>query len=215
MSYSRHTVYLVRENVRLNATRKGVPKVTPVSVHDVAAYILKKCGGMSTMKLQKLCYYGQGWSLAWDGEPLFTEDVQAWANGPVCYELFKGHRGQFSVSKWPKGKSSRLSTDQKETLDAILDSYGQLTGQQLSEKSHGERPWLEARGGLTRGAASSAVISLDAMQDFFGALAADEPDEDEAYDEYRAELDREAFLASADASDFIEEDSDDYWYSAQ
>jgi uncharacterized phage-associated protein len=39
------------------------------SVHDVAAYILKKLGTMSTMKLQKLCYYGQGWSLAWDEKP--------------------------------------------------------------------------------------------------------------------------------------------------
>ena len=58
------------------------------TVFDVAFYILDKLGDMSTMKLQKLCYYAQAWSLAWDGFPLFDEEFQAWANGPVCRELY-------------------------------------------------------------------------------------------------------------------------------
>lgn len=44
------------------------------SVFDTAKYILEKCGTMSTMKLQKLCYYSQAWSLVWDDAPLFDED---------------------------------------------------------------------------------------------------------------------------------------------
>ena len=40
------------------------------SVFDTAKYILEKCGTMSTMKLQKLCYYSQAWSLVWDDAPL-------------------------------------------------------------------------------------------------------------------------------------------------
>ena len=35
------------------------------SAHDVAAYILKKLGPMTAMKLQKLVYYCQAWSLVW------------------------------------------------------------------------------------------------------------------------------------------------------
>ena len=142
------------------------------SVHDVAAYILKRNGSMTTMKLQKLCYYSQGWSLAWDGVPLFPEPIRAWANGPVVYELFNEHRGQFRVSSWPGGKADKLSKDERETVDAVLDGYGKLSGQQLSEKSHSERPWLETRRDLPVGASSSTEISLDDMQDFFGALAA-------------------------------------------
>ena len=34
------------------------------SVFDVAAYILEKKGEMSTLKLQKLVYYAQAWSLS-------------------------------------------------------------------------------------------------------------------------------------------------------
>jgi len=50
-----------------------------LSVHDVAAYILKKQGEMSAMKLQKLVYYSQAWSLVWDEKPLFRAQIEAWA----------------------------------------------------------------------------------------------------------------------------------------
>ena len=33
------------------------------NVYDVAKYVLKKLGSMSTMKLQKEVYYCQAWSL--------------------------------------------------------------------------------------------------------------------------------------------------------
>ena len=39
---------------------------------DVAAYILRKQGAMPAMKLQKLAYYSQAWSLVWDDESLFA-----------------------------------------------------------------------------------------------------------------------------------------------
>ena len=71
---------------------------TMANVFDVAKYILEKKGTMSTMKLQKLCYYAQAWSLVWDDAPLFDEEFEAWANGPVCRELFFKTQGQFSVS---------------------------------------------------------------------------------------------------------------------
>ncbi|WP_285031961.1 type II toxin-antitoxin system antitoxin SocA domain-containing protein [Mycolicibacterium sp. lyk4-40-TYG-92] len=141
------------------------------NVHDVAAYILGKAGTMSTMKLQKLVYYCQGWSLAWDGEPIFPETIRAWANGPVVYELFDLHRGKFRVSSWPEGDAKRLTPDQVDTADAVLDAYGHLSGQQLIEKTHRERPWIEARGGISDGAYCNTEIELETMQDFFGGLA--------------------------------------------
>lgn len=45
------------------------------NIFDTAKYILEKSGSMSTMKLQKLCYYSQAWSLVWDDSPLFEEDL--------------------------------------------------------------------------------------------------------------------------------------------
>src|SRR5260221_11586367 len=63
-----------------------------VSVFDVAAYIIKKMGPVSAMKLHKLIYYCQAWSLVWDERPLFQEKIEAWANGPVIRDLFVFHR---------------------------------------------------------------------------------------------------------------------------
>lgn len=143
------------------------------TVHNVAAYILSKFDKpISTMQLQKLCYYSQGWSLAWDDEPIFENEIQAWANGPVVYDLFDTHRGTYSISKhsWNHGSISDLSKDQRETIDAVVDHYGEMTGQQLSDLTHSERPWLEARQDLSPGARSKTVISTDVMQDFFVGL---------------------------------------------
>ena len=65
------------------------------SVFDIAKYILEKYESLPTMKLQKLVYYSQAWSLAWDNEPLFYEEIKAWANGPVVEELYELLKGKF------------------------------------------------------------------------------------------------------------------------
>src|SRR6218665_2697098 len=95
-------------------------------VNDVAAYILDKRGPMSTMKLQKLCYYTQGWSLSWDERPLFENPIQALANGPVICDLYMQHRGQFSVNTCPRGDTSRLTGCEADTIDVVLGSYRHL-----------------------------------------------------------------------------------------
>ena len=61
------------------------------TVFDVAKYIAEKTGELTAMKLQKLVYYAEAWNLAWDGEPLFSENFEAWANGPVVPELYQRH----------------------------------------------------------------------------------------------------------------------------
>ncbi|MFC4507410.1 MULTISPECIES: Panacea domain-containing protein [Streptomyces] len=148
------------------------------SVHDVAAYILTKHGAMSAMKLQKLCYYAQAWSLAWDQAELFPEDFQAWANGPVARDLYNVHRGQFSVTAWPQGNPDNLTDEQRTSVDAVLDAYGKHTAQQLSELTHREQPWRTARGSLPEMVRSDAVISKESMQDFYASLITRDDAED-------------------------------------
>src|SRR4051794_10817760 len=121
-----------------------------VSVHDVAAYILRQRGEMPTMKLQKLAYYAQAWSLVWDDEPLYPEEIQAWANGPVIPALYERHRGKFRVKEW-KGNPEALTSIQKETIDKVLEFYGDRSSQWLTDLTHNERPWVEARRGLPPG----------------------------------------------------------------
>lgn len=144
------------------------------SVFDVAKYILKKCGPMSTWKLQKLCYYSQAWSLAWTGNQIFREDFQAWSNGPVCPELFQRHRGRFIVSLEDISKKNDndllLDVNQIETIDRIIEEYGSMEPYELREQTHVERPWKDARGELPDGEPSTAVISKNIMGEYYGSL---------------------------------------------
>ena len=48
------------------------------NVSDVARYILEQMEFTTAMKLQKLVYYSQAWSVVWDGEALFDDRIEAW-----------------------------------------------------------------------------------------------------------------------------------------
>ncbi len=140
------------------------------SVFDVAAYILKKRGPMTAMKLQKLVYYSQAWSLVWDEKPLFRERIEAWANGPVVRKLYESHKGAFEVRSCPQGDPSRLTQTQRETVDAVIGYYGEKTSQWLSDLTHREAPWREARGGLAPGERGTTEITLAAISEYYGSL---------------------------------------------
>jgi hypothetical protein len=58
------------------------------NVFDVAAYIVNKLGIISTMKLQKLVYYAQAWSLVWDEQPLFQEKKKLGQMARLCEIYF-------------------------------------------------------------------------------------------------------------------------------
>ncbi len=145
-----------------------------VSVFDVAAYILKKLGEMSAMKLQKLAYYCQAWSLVWDEQPLFRENVEAWANGPVIRELFNFHRGRFRISAVEIGNPDVLNEVQTETIDAVLDYYGDKSAQWLIDLTHLEKPWKEARQGMSCSERGNRVIPHDAIAEYYSSLPAEE-----------------------------------------
>jgi uncharacterized phage-associated protein len=140
------------------------------NIFDVVAYILSKQGTMTTLKLQKLVYYAQAWSLVWDEKPLFDERIEAWANGPVVPELYAWHRGQYEVSGCPKGNPDALTSAERETVDAVLEYYGDKSSRWLSDLTHQERPWREARAGLQPGERGNTEISHAAMAEYYDAL---------------------------------------------
>ncbi|MCP4214876.1 MAG: DUF4065 domain-containing protein [bacterium] len=140
-----------------------------VKAIDAASYILQKSGEITAMKLQKLVYYCQAWSLVWDEAPLFDEKLEAWANGPVVRELFNLHRNQFTVSNLP-GDLTKLSAPQKETIDSVIKFYGDKSSQWLSDLTHMEEPWKNAREGLAVGERGAREITIASMMDYYSSL---------------------------------------------
>ena len=144
-------------------------KIEMASVYDVAEYILSKTGRITTWKLQKLVYYAQAWHLVWDEEPLFPEDIQAWANGPVCPDLYKKHQGFFHVSTI-RANPDALSEGERETVDVVVAHYGDYSGQQLSDLTHSEPPWMNARKGIPTRVRGNRVISHESLAEYYGSL---------------------------------------------
>lgn len=142
------------------------------SVKHVAAYILQKTGPITAMKLQKLVYYCQAWSLVWDEEKLFSEKIEAWANGPVIPKLYECHRGEFKVSHilGIDSNSIKLKKNQKDTIEKVLDFYGNKSSQWLSDLTHQELPWMDARKGLSPGQRGNTEISCAAMAEYYESL---------------------------------------------
>ena len=162
MVYFRHTT---------NNNNKQGKIMAQVSAHYVAKFILSDTGPMSAMKLQKLVYYSQAWSLVWDDEPLFDNRIEAWANGPVVRDLYDTHKGKFKVSAddFP-GDTDLLSPNQTDSIGIVLKSYGDRSAQWLSTQTHSESPWIDARAGLSDNERGDREITLESMSEYYSSL---------------------------------------------
>jgi len=122
------------------------------------------------MKLQKLVYYSQAWSLVWDDRPLFDERIEAWKNGPVVRELYEVHKGKFIVDQLPGGDSIKVDDLGKETVDAVLKYYSKMNADQLSSLTHSEDPWQLARNGIDPESKCGNEISLESMSEYYSSI---------------------------------------------
>jgi uncharacterized phage-associated protein len=123
----------------------------------------------SPMKLQKLCYYAQGYLLA-QGRELFAEDFEAWQHGPVVPSLYQRYRdyGWRSIGEdVPPVTPGELDETLNQEVSDIVAAYGRYDGAALSTMTHRELPWMQARGDLPESHASNALIGKESMRTFF------------------------------------------------
>jgi len=143
------------------------------NIFDVAKYILNTIGEVSTMKLQKLCYYSQAWNLVWENEPIFKEEFEAWANGPVCRELYNLHKGKFIIGKsFLKNNllSNSLNENEIKVINKVMEKYGVKEGFELSDLTHAEKPWIETRKEIPEGLNCANKIPKKLMKDFYSKI---------------------------------------------
>ncbi len=162
----------IGNNSQLIQNYPAIQKYNVVSVFDVACYVLYQIKQCTTMKLQKLLYYCQAWYLVWNDKPLFRENIEAWANGPVVRELYNFHKGLFNIdeSMMSLGNPNHLSKEQKDDIDSVLKAYKDKSSQWLIDQTHSERPWRDARRGMQPNERGHKIITHAAMAEYYSSL---------------------------------------------
>lgn len=141
-------------------------------VHDIANKIIlqtdtEKGDIISNLKLQKLLYYVQGYHLAFFGQKLFEDDLEAWTYGPVVpgvYHRFKDNRGLGILLTPQDCKEIELSTEVASMFGQVMTEYGKFSAIKLMEMTHRELPWKEANEHQDK------IISPETMKTFFSKL---------------------------------------------
>ena len=98
---------------------------------------------ISHMKLQKLIYFCQGYSLALFDKPLFPEPIEAWTHGPVCPDLYhrlKGY-GASPITSVIDPKKIALDNKEKLLIKMVYNNYGQYSALGLRNITHEQDPW--------------------------------------------------------------------------
>ncbi len=104
---------------------------------------------ISNLKLNKLMYIAQGFSLGLLDVPLFEEDIEAWEEGPVIPIIYYKYRG---LGKHTDLLQSDFNIDFENGLEEgsnhhkivkiVFALYGTLEGWELTDRTHRKgTPW--------------------------------------------------------------------------
>ena len=134
-------------------------------------YLMHKTQGQDTditpMKLQKLLYYCQGYSLALTGKAMFPEAIEAWKNGPVVdsvYQEYKKYKNEIIPANDTKTFKD-IDETVKSIVKLVVDEKKWLSAYALSDATHRELPWkstFEAEAYF-----HNDVISQEKIKNFF------------------------------------------------
>lgn len=126
-------------------------KAGKIGVGEVIKFFLNKMDPeagetITHLKLQKLLYFTQAWSMAINKNIIFTDDFEAWQHGPVIPSLYTNYK-PFSYNSLPKLEAfdeNVFTEQQKEILNMVWKAYGKYDGKYLEKITHSEEPWILA-----------------------------------------------------------------------
>lgn len=116
---------------------------------DVANWFLAwsqvKNQKITKLTLQKLLYFSQAHHLAEYGSEIFSDNLEAWENGPVVPLVYASIKGNESaeVELEDDFNFDIFSADENQFFIKIWNTYASLHPYRLVNKTHKEFPWKE------------------------------------------------------------------------
>jgi uncharacterized phage-associated protein len=126
------------------------------------------------MSLEKLLYYAQSFYLALYHRPLFCEEIRAWRWGPVVRAVYEQYaRFDSRPIVLPENDWPFIDEDVEDHLHQVSSFFGKYTAPELSNATHMEGPWLEARKGYRRHDSSDVIIPIGSIKQYYRHLLSD------------------------------------------
>ncbi|WAC47649.1 DUF4065 domain-containing protein [Asticcacaulis sp. SL142] len=164
------------------AIRKEVVMYTPLIVANTFIDRYGQEGGLTHMKLQKLVFFADGWSKAFD-QTLVNELPQVWRYGPVYRSLYDrlnvygGQPIQKPVKPSPFSNNEGIIQRQQDAdlVDWIWNRYGQYSGGDLSTMTHNRgTPWQVMAERYSYRVPTHLEIDNEIFKSYFKSLASSE-----------------------------------------
>lgn len=130
------------------------------------------------LKLQKLLYFAQGYSYAFNDKPLFDEDIEAWVHGPVVPSVYYKYKNFVFNPITIEHENVNLDNETLEILNYVKNNFSKYDSKYLEEMTHNQEPWILSREGLDPDERSDKTISKESISAFFLSNIF-EPDVDE------------------------------------
>lgn len=137
----------------------------------VANWLIKKIAEsgdlVTNLKIQKLLYYSEAWSQVINDKELIDGEFQAWTHGPAVPEVYHKFKSSGSNPLPIPDEFIKLSPDEENILNQVLDSYGQLPEKTLENMIHSEDPWVHARDGYDPEEYCEKIIKKEEIKSYF------------------------------------------------
>ena len=144
---------------------------------EVARYFIELAAAeeeedrLSPLRLQKLLYYAQGWSLVLRNKPLFEESIKAWQHGPAVPTVWHAFKQYGSGAIDPQDvPPAKLDDESKGLIRAVWHAYRGFSAISLREMTHREPPWAKAAARRKPDAPWTVEISRSTMRVYFLSL---------------------------------------------
>lgn len=135
---------------------------------------------ISLLKLLKLCYFAQGFSLAILDRTIFDDPIEAWQYGPVVPALYHEFKHFDSKKITEKSRFTYLNDhyqlksetpilenkDEKKIIQIVWNMYGKYSANDLVDITHKEgTPWS-----YTFVPRANKVIPIELIKDYYKTL---------------------------------------------
>jgi len=157
----------------------GIKKLTAL---DVANYVISLASanvigdegeveGVTNLKLQKVLYFIEAYSLAVTKKSLFSDPIEAWEYGPVIptvYHEFKSHGSDPIVLEDPA--LVKMKQDTKDMIEGVWNTFNKYSASRLVNITHSHSPWINAYKTPKNGLKQKCIIDRSEMKDYYTGL---------------------------------------------